>query len=153
MEVVVKQMYWEYPASESGYVFPYANGQQNRIMEHLACFSGGMFAMGARDMKDLSIGAFIANSCYRMYEFTRTGLSPESVFVKQDANYDISSPYYILRPEAVESFFYMWRLTHDQKYRNWGWSVFQAIEKTLQGCGRIYWNKRCIAGNKRGESR
>lgn len=35
---------------------------------------------------------------------------------------------YILRPETVESYFIMWRLTHDQKYRDWGWEVVQALE-------------------------
>ena len=29
--------------------------------------------------------------------------------------------YYILRPETVESFFYMWRITGDPQYREWGW--------------------------------
>jgi mannosyl-oligosaccharide alpha-1,2-mannosidase len=33
--------------------------------------------------------------------------------------------YYILRPETVESYFIMWRLTHEQKYRDWGWDVVQ----------------------------
>jgi Glycosyl hydrolase family 47 len=37
--------------------------------------------------------------------------------------------YNILRPEAVESFFYMWRITGEQRYREWGWMVFQAFEK------------------------
>ncbi len=27
---------------------------------------------------------------------------------------------YLLRPETVESYFVLWRLTHDQKYRDWG---------------------------------
>lgn len=36
--------------------------------------------------------------------------------------------YYILRPETFESYFYLWRLTHDQKYRDWGWDAIQAIE-------------------------
>ena len=31
----------------------------------------------------------------------------------------------MLRPETVESYFYMWRLTGDQKYREWGWEVVQ----------------------------
>lgn len=31
--------------------------------------------------------------------------------------------------ETVESYFVLWRLTHDQKYREWGWEAFQAIEK------------------------
>ena len=33
--------------------------------------------------------------------------------------------YYILRPEVVESYFVMWRITHDQKYRDWGWEAVQ----------------------------
>lgn len=37
--------------------------------------------------------------------------------------------YYILRPETVESYFVMWRLTHDQKYRDWGWEAVQALER------------------------
>lgn len=35
----------------------------------------------------------------------------------------------ILRPETVESIFYLYRLTKDQKYRDWGWKIFQAFEK------------------------
>lgn len=33
------------------------------------------------------------------------------------------------RAETVESYFVLWRLTHDQKYRDWGWEAFEAIEK------------------------
>ena len=29
--------------------------------------------------------------------------------------------YNILRPETVESFFYLWRATGDPQYREWGW--------------------------------
>ena len=32
---------------------------------------------------------------------------------------------YLLRPETVETYFYLWRLTHDQKYRDWGWEVVE----------------------------
>jgi hypothetical protein len=31
--------------------------------------------------------------------------------------------YYILRPEVIESIFYMWRFTHDEKYRKWGMEI------------------------------
>ena len=37
--------------------------------------------------------------------------------------------YYILRPETVESYFIMWRLTHDQKYRDWGWEMVQVSQE------------------------
>lgn len=32
---------------------------------------------------------------------------------------------YLLRPETFESYFIMWRLTKDQKYRDWGWEAVQ----------------------------
>lgn len=33
------------------------------------------------------------------------------------------------RPETVESLFIAYRLTGDEKYRDYGWNIFQAIEK------------------------
>jgi hypothetical protein len=33
------------------------------------------------------------------------------------------------RPETVESLFYMWRITGDEKYREWGWEMFQSFVK------------------------
>ena len=31
--------------------------------------------------------------------------------------------YYILRPEVIETWFYLWRRTHDQIYRDWAWNA------------------------------
>ena len=33
------------------------------------------------------------------------------------------------RPETAESLFYMWRITHDPIYREWGWEMFKAFIK------------------------
>jgi len=33
------------------------------------------------------------------------------------------------RPESVESLFYMWRITGEEKYREWGWEMFEAFER------------------------
>ncbi|KAG5857992.1 hypothetical protein ANANG_G00025350 [Anguilla anguilla] len=41
----------------------------------------------------------------------------------------LSDRYYILRPEVIESYMYMWRLTHDPKYRQWGWEAVEALER------------------------
>ena len=35
----------------------------------------------------------------------------------------------LLRPETVESLFYLWRLTGETKYRDQGWEIFNAFEK------------------------
>jgi hypothetical protein len=31
------------------------------------------------------------------------------------------------RPETVESLFYMWRITEEVKYRDWGWEMFKSF--------------------------
>ena len=36
--------------------------------------------------------------------------------------------FYILRPETVESYFLLWRLTKEEKYRDWGWEMVEAID-------------------------
>ncbi|KAI9834258.1 MAG: hypothetical protein M1819_003096 [Sarea resinae] len=41
----------------------------------------------------------------------------------------ISNPKYILRPEAIESVFIMWRVTGDDYWRQKGWKMFTAIQK------------------------
>jgi len=35
----------------------------------------------------------------------------------------------LLRPETVESLFYMYRFTNDSKYRDWGWDILQSFNK------------------------
>ena len=35
----------------------------------------------------------------------------------------------MLRPETVESYFIMWRITRNQKYRDWGWQLVEALDK------------------------
>lgn len=55
-------------------------------MQHLACFSAGMFALGAKENAHLddnkneyyfNLGASIANTCHESYRQTKTGLGPE----------------------------------------------------------------------------
>lgn len=53
-------------------------------------------------------------------------ISPETVYFTSD-QMRAGATYYILRPEAVESMFYMWRHTKDPKYREWGWEVVKAL--------------------------
>ncbi|KAF9483729.1 seven-hairpin glycosidase [Pholiota conissans] len=52
---------------------------------------------------------------------------PEKVYGNRD--YGVIDSHYLLRPETVESIFYMWRLTGDKKWRERGYEIFQAIEK------------------------
>ena len=62
-----------------------------------------------------------------LYVHVATKLGPEGFRVR-NADSFTSRPnekHYLLRPETVESYFYLWRLTHDPKYREWGWEFVQ----------------------------
>ncbi|MGH0161061.1 UNVERIFIED_CONTAM: hypothetical protein FKN15_078479 [Acipenser sinensis] len=120
------------------YIAEWRGGVLDHKMGHLACFSGGMIGIGADDGEPeqrkhhMDLAARITHTCHESYARTATKLGPEAF--RFDSGVEatatrMSDRYYILRPEVVESYMYMWRLTHDPKYREWGWEAIQALEK------------------------
>jgi mannosyl-oligosaccharide alpha-1,2-mannosidase len=103
-------------------------------MDHLACFAGGLYGLGSTTLhnqhtdKFMEVAEGLTNTCHESYARSNTKLGPES-FRFSDAveakALKSQEKYYILRPETVESYFVMWRLTKDQKYRDWGWEAVQ----------------------------
>lgn len=84
--------------------------------------------------EEFKIGEELTEACYEMYRQTETGLAPEIVYWvqnqeqtrgKSQLQHTPGSDFIIndrdghnwLRPETIESLFYMWRLTGDDKYR------------------------------------
>jgi len=49
-----------------------------------------------------------------------------------EKDYRVKNMAYYLRPEAIESFYILWRITGDVKWRHRGWNVFQAIERVAK---------------------
>ena len=45
---------------------------------------------------------------------------------------DVGDPRYILRPEAIESVFILYRVTGDMRLQDVAWKMFQAIEKATR---------------------
>ncbi|KAF9273115.1 mannosyl-oligosaccharide alpha-1,2-mannosidase [Mortierella alpina] len=95
--------------------------------------------------QDFQIGEELTRTCFEMYNQTQTGLAPEMVYWvhkqgqtkgRTELEYMLGSDFIVnnhdgynsLRPETIESLFYMWRFTGDEKYREWGWKIFEAIE-------------------------
>jgi len=120
------------------------SGVQSPKMDHLVCFAGGMYALSSVhiDPEHLEIGKEITKTCYEMYRRQPTGIAPELVRFEGDTDFYAPSGarHYLLRPETVESLFVLWRTTHDNIYREWGWEIFQAIEthcKTPNGYSGI----------------
>ncbi|KAK3543414.1 hypothetical protein QTP70_020434 [Hemibagrus guttatus] len=132
--------------SSSGLTFigEWKNGHLERKMGHLTCFAGGMFALGADGSPGekaghyLQLGAEIAHTCHESYDRTVLKLGPEAF--KFDSGLEAvavrqNEKYYILRPEVIETYWYMWRFTHDPKYRQWGWEAARAIDKYCRVSG------------------
>ncbi|CAH2303360.1 mannosyl-oligosaccharide 1,2-alpha-mannosidase IA-like, partial, partial [Pelobates cultripes] len=124
--------------SSSGltYIAEWKGGLLEHKMGHLTCFAGGMFALGADSAPEdktghhMELAAEIARTCHESYDRTTTKLGPEAF--RFDGGVEAiatrqNEKYYILRPEVIETYLYMWRFTHDPKYRQWGWEAVQVI--------------------------
>lgn len=101
-------------------------------------FTGGLFGLAADTLSNnwseryMDIAKGITQTCHQSYDNTYTKLGPESFRFSDGVEAKAlksQEKYYILRPETFESYFIMWRITHDQKYRDWGW---EAIEVSFE---------------------
>ena len=110
-------------------------------MGHLACFSGGLFALTSMKVflpepeknEYKRLAKEITRTCHESNARTPTKLGPEYFHFDQENKLDAttsepSEMYYILRPEVIESYFYLWRMTKDQQYRDWAWEAAKALE-------------------------
>ncbi|XP_021467596.1 mannosyl-oligosaccharide 1,2-alpha-mannosidase IA [Oncorhynchus mykiss] len=120
------------------YIAEWKGGLLEHKMGHLTCFAGGMIALGADGAPEDKTGhqmeqaSEIARTCHESYARTTLKLGPEAF--RFDGGVEAiatrqNEKYFILRPEVIETYMYMWRFTHDPKYREWGWEAVQALEK------------------------
>uniref|UniRef100_A0AC35U1B8 Alpha-1,2-Mannosidase n=1 Tax=Rhabditophanes sp. KR3021 TaxID=114890 RepID=A0AC35U1B8_9BILA len=107
-------------------------------MDHLVCFLAGTLALGSKNgfgEEHMELAKDLGETCYQFYN-NPTGLGPEIAHFAIDGDEKNSDlyvkpldAYSLLRPEAVEAWFYLFRLTGDTKYQEWGWKMFESIEK------------------------
>ncbi|TWW68578.1 Mannosyl-oligosaccharide 1,2-alpha-mannosidase IA [Takifugu flavidus] len=120
------------------YIAEWKGGLLEHKMGHLTCFAGGMMALGAdgapgdKTGRQMEQAAEIARTCHESYARTALKLGPEAF--RFDGGVEAiatrqNEKYFILRPEVIETYMYLWRLTHDPKYREWGWEAVQALEQ------------------------
>ncbi|RFU80264.1 glycosyl hydrolase family 47 [Trichoderma arundinaceum] len=120
---------------------------------HLASFAGGNFILGGillGEQKYIDFGLKLTDSYYATYSQTASGIGPEGFQWVDSANpsgtqppssqsafysksgYWVTAPYYILRPETLESLYYAYRITGDAKYQDLAWNAFNAITKATR---------------------
>jgi mannosyl-oligosaccharide alpha-1,2-mannosidase len=122
------------------------DGRRDNSGQHLVCFAGGMLGLGGRLTENnthVSVGRKLTDGCVWTYEHAPMGIMPEIFSMPtcpdlsecEDTRETGSSPFskiddarYILRPEAIESVFYMYRITGDPAYQDQAWDMFEAIE-------------------------
>jgi len=95
-------------------------------VEHLGCFVGGMLLLGQREY---SKGLGFTETCAKMYTANPSGIACDKVRIQHDGGIHCVNDIYLLRPEVVESIFYAWRFTHDQKWRDYAEKIWKAISK------------------------
>ena len=106
-------------------------------------------------LHDLTLAKEIMKTCMGMYKATTTGLAPEITYFniadppapetashvsppdefssdphatwRKDFDVHSMDRHNLQRPETVESLFYMWRITGERKYRDWGWDMFKSF--------------------------
>jgi mannosyl-oligosaccharide alpha-1,2-mannosidase len=106
--------------------------------------------------EDVEIGAKLARGCAYAYQAFPTGIMPErfNMIICEDKNnckWDeekwvegrskrpewkehlpkgfttAKDPRYILRPEAIESVFYLWRITGEKEWQDFAWAMWEAV--------------------------
>lgn len=104
---------------------------------------------------DMQLARELMQTCWGMYKWMATGLAAEITYFnvaspptpegaphhhppaefdedpqaqwRQDYTVHAMDVHNLQRPETVESLFYMWRITGEVKYREWGWEMFKSF--------------------------
>ncbi|KAH8883922.1 family 47 glycosyl hydrolase [Thozetella sp. PMI_491] len=129
--------------------------------QHLGCFVGGMFGLGGRLYgieKHVNLGERLARGCAWAYAAFPSGVMPEIFGMVPCPTLDkcpweeerwkeaavgstdllplgfshARDPRYILRPEAAESLFLLYRMTGKEEFRDAAWQMFQAIMRATK---------------------
>ncbi|KAL7945992.1 glycoside hydrolase family 47 protein [Trichoderma barbatum] len=104
--------------------------------------------------EDMQLARELMHTCWGMYKYMKTGLAAEITYFnipnpppeesaphqapaefdedphaewRKDFVVHSNDVHNLQRPETVESLFYMWRITGDVKYREWGWDMFKSF--------------------------
>jgi hypothetical protein len=106
--------------------------------------------------EEMKLARELTQTCWGMYKYMATGLAPEIAHFNVDdpplpASATHKAPetfeegedpewrkdfvikpadvHNLQRPETIETLFYMWRITGDEVYREWGWEMFKSFLK------------------------
>jgi len=106
-------------------------------MDELVCFLPGTLALGyhlGMPKQHQTLAEELAYTCYLTFAKQPTFLAPEISYFNtesgstKDFYVKPNDAHYLLRPETVESLFYLYYFSGNKTYQDWGWQIFQGIE-------------------------
>jgi len=136
------------------YVADFDGENIRHVGSHLECFNAGNWILGGKLLNNETIvnyGLAINEGCWNTYASTATGIGPETfAYISSDGNFTGGDPItseqiafnekhgfyitgsdYILRPEVLESNFYAFRTTGEEKYLDRARSALNSFNKFL----------------------
>lgn len=142
VDAMLEHLYSFNEASGLWYISEIEGDRKRAKMDELACFVGGNLALASywnitgdleKSQRYLDAAVSLTETCYQMWHGTKSGLAPEFVvFNEKGMRSGSGSDYYLLRPETVESLFYLYRITQDEVYRERGYEIYQSIERNCR---------------------
>ena len=110
--------------------------QENTVLHkvsHLFFFLPGLLLLANDAFPDVDIFKEASESFYKtakIFYSLPTGLSADEYVIKSSSpGYVLLDDAFKLRPEYIESLFYLWRLKKDPWARKKAWDIYQSIEK------------------------
>ncbi|KAJ3645935.1 hypothetical protein Zmor_023554 [Zophobas morio] len=106
-------------------------------MDHLTCYLPGTLALGVHNgLPDshMKLAEELLTTCYQTYAQQPTFLAPEITYfnIQGENSNDIyvknNDAHNLLRPEYIESLWYVYQFTSNKTYQDWGWQIFQGFE-------------------------
>ncbi|XP_076057890.1 endoplasmic reticulum mannosyl-oligosaccharide 1,2-alpha-mannosidase-like isoform X2 [Oratosquilla oratoria] len=107
-------------------------------MDELTCYLPGTLILGVHfgmPKHHLDIAKDLLHTCVQTWLQQPTHLAPEITYFNtlptstEDLFVKSNDAHYLLRPETIESLWYMYHFTGNKIYQDWGWEIFQGIEK------------------------
>ena len=89
----------------------------------LDCFWNGCLILEGETER----AKMLQESIYKLW--TLHGIEPESI---DYTTMEVKDAVYLIRPEAIEATYYVWKATNDKKYYKMGKMMFESIEKYCQ---------------------
>ncbi|KAJ2080761.1 hypothetical protein H4R24_002853 [Coemansia sp. RSA 988] len=124
------------------------DGGLDSISDTFTSFFPGTLALASRLLNDnetLSIAQELVDTCHNTFSRMPTNIGPENFGYLPDGDddYDLLSsqrseikkygfyvdhPHYLMRPEVIESIFYLYRITGNEMYAEWNWKIWEGIK-------------------------